>query len=271
MDKKKNIAIVLTILAGGCAIAIGGMFCKHIEVEEAEKAVHQVHIEEIAVATTEEMESVENTEVIPQENAIANPYAKIFTENEDIVGWITIADTNIDYPVMQKKGDNDYYLYRDYQGNDDKNGCLILDEGSWVGNPSSTNLLIHGHNMKSGAMFGELDKYADEGYAKEHPMITLHTVDGEYRYEVIAAFYSQVYYKSDLVFKYYNFFDATTEDKFDYFYEGIKELAIYDTEVTAEYGDNFITLSTCAYHVEDGRFVVVGKEIERAAEYLPIE
>ena len=84
-----------------------------------------------------------------------------------------------------------------------------------------------------------------------------------YTYEVIAVFYSQVYYASDLVFKYYNFFQADTEEEFRYFYDNIRELSFYDTGVTAEFGDKFLTLSTCAYHVEDGRFVVVAKEIEQ--------
>lgn len=81
-------------------------------------------------------------------------------------------------------------------------------------------------------------------------------------YELISVFYSQIYYKHQDVFKYYKFFQANTQEEFDNWYNNIKSMSIYDTGVTAQFGDEFITLSCCAYHVEDGRFVVVGKRIK---------
>lgn len=80
-------------------------------------------------------------------------------------------------------------------------------------------------------------------------------------YELIAVFYSQVYLKTDEVFKYYRFFQADTQEEFDNLYENIKSMSLYDTGVSAEPGDEFLTLSCCSYHTEDGRFVVVGKRI----------
>jgi sortase B len=155
--------------------------------------------------------------------------------------------------------DEEYYLERGFDGSSDKNGCLILDTDSCL-DPLTTNLIIHGHNMKSGAMFGNLTDYEDPEFYNEHKEIILYTETCERRYEVLCVFRSQVYKKTDDVFKFYKFFQADTEEEFDYFYKNIMELAEYDTGVTAEYGDNFITLSTCAYHVQQGRFVVVAKE-----------
>ena len=88
---------------------------------------------------------------------------------------------------------------------------------------------------------------------------------------MIAVFRSQVYRKTDDVFKFYKFFQADTREEFDDFYDNIKKLSLYDTGVTAEFGDHFITLSTCVYHVEQGRFVVVAKEVESGDSYLPIQ
>lgn len=191
-----------------------------------------------------------------------NPYESVFREYPDIRGWLYVEGTVIDYPVLQRDDEDEYYLYLDFRGEEDKRGSLILDEDSSVeGGEFTTNLLIHGHNMKDGSMFGGLDGYRSEDYYREHKYISLYTEDGEHHYEVMAAFDSQVYYASDQVFKYYNFFQADTEEEFHYFYDNVKELAIYDTGVEAEFGDRFLTLSTCAYHVEDGRFVVVAKEI----------
>lgn len=207
---------------------------------------------------------------IPTPIAVTNPYANAYLDNEHTAGWLVVEGTNIDYPVMWTPGDENYYLYRGFDGSEDLNGCLILDTDSSL-DPLTTNLIIHGHNMKSGAMFGNLTDYEDKSYYEEHKYITLYTEQCQRNYEIIAVFRSQVYKKTDDVFKFYKFFQANTEEEFDGFYQNIKRLSIYDTGVTAEFGDHFITLSTCVYHVTNGRFVVVAKEIEPGDTYIPIE
>ena len=196
----------------------------------------------------------------PVHELIDNPYRDSFLANEDMAAWIKIDGMSIDYPVMWTPREETYYLYRNFDGGEDKNGCLILDTDSSL-NPLTTNLIIHGHNMRSGAMFGTLTDYEDENFCREHSIITLYTEEYERRYEVIAVFRSQVYKKTDQVFKFYKFFQANTQEEFEDFYQNIKALSLYDTGVTAEFGNHFITLSTCVYHVEQGRFVVVAKEI----------
>lgn len=199
-------------------------------------------------------------------------YSTLFEQNPDIVGWLKIDDTVIDYPVMQTMEDEDYYLDYDFYGKKNSNGSLILDTDSVAGVGTSemydkdkmqptTNLIIHGHTMKSGQMFGNLNLYKDEVYGSEHRIICFDSLYEKREYELIAVFYSQVYYKNQDVFKYYNFFQADTQEQFDDWYENIKEMSLYDTGVKAEFGDGFITLSCCSYQVEDGRFVVVGKRM----------
>lgn len=205
----------------------------------------------------------------PTPTPTENPYRDSFLANRDMAAWLQIPDTIIDYPVMWTPGDETYYLRRGFDGSKNQNGCLILDTDSCL-DPLTTNLIIHGHNMDTGTMFGTLAKYKDESYYQEHKYITLHTEECQRNYEVIAVFRSQVYKKSDTVFKFYKFFQADTQEEFDDFYENIMALSIYDTGVTAEFGDHFLTLSTCSYHVDRGRFVVVAKEIESGSNYLPL-
>lgn len=199
-------------------------------------------------------------------------YKELYELNSDLIGWLSIDGTSIDYPVMQTMEDECYYLRLDFYGEPNQNGCLILDTDSSVGTGTkvcdyangaapSTNLIIHGHTMKSGEMFGNLKLYADEEYGREHNIICFDSLYEEREYELIAVFYSQVYYESDNVFKYYKFFQADTQEEFDNWYENIKKMSLYDTGVTAQMGDEFITLSCCSYHVEDGRFVVIGKRV----------
>lgn len=298
MEKsRKFLFILLTIVAVACIVGIG-----YICIQQMIQNRHSREVLDSLRATVETLESLpETSEPDPSETEISqpetelpedtvsdtaetpdavpeaetvplvpNPYAEVYASNEDIVGWLQIPDTKVDYPVVWTPEDEDYYLYKDIEGNEDKNGSLILDTDSSL-SPPTTNLIIHGHNMRSGAMFGNLTDYENQDYYENHKQIILYTEECQRNYEVIAVFRSQVYKKSQDVFKFYKFFQADTQKEFDDFYNNIKELSLYDTGVTAEFGDRFITLSTCVYHVEQGRFVVVAKEVESGDSYLPIE
>lgn len=201
----------------------------------------------------------ENREGQEAEPVILDKYADLYEENSDLAGWLSIEGMQINYPIMQCE-DDEYYLHRDFYGNEDKYGCLYV-RGSADVNTPGTNFIIYGHNMRDGSMFGDLDLYKDEAFFKEHSLISFDTLYEERTYEIVAVFLSRVYKENDEVFKYYNFYQADTREEFQDFYENIKSLSLYDTGVTAEYGDTFLTLSTCAYHVEDGRLVVVAKRI----------
>ena len=118
--------------------------------------------------------------------------------------------------------------------------------------------------MQDGSMFHDLLNYADEDYYKEHPTIRFTTPEEDAEFEIIAAFRSRVYYKSEQnVFRYYYFVNPESEEDYNEFVKNAKEASIYNTGKTAEYGDELITLSTCSYHTEDGRFAVVARKIEK--------
>lgn len=190
--------------------------------------------------------------------AILEKYAALYEKNHDLAGWISIEGAGIDYPVMQC-GNDEYYLHHDFFRDESKYGCLCVRGQADVEN--GTNFIIYGHNMKDGSMFGDLDRYMEKAFYEQNPMISFDTLYEERIYEIVAVFRSQVYQQTDDVFKYYEFYEADTEEAFDNFYSSIKELSLYDTGVEAAFGDTFVTLSTCAYHVEDGRFVVVARRL----------
>ena len=178
-----------------------------------------------------------------------------------IVAWLQIDDTHINYPIVQAK-DNDFYLTHNYKKEYSSCGSLFLDKDFDLLNGSS-NYLIYGHRNKQGLMFEDLLKYANEDFYKEHTKIKFTTNQEDCLYEVLAVFYSKVYYKSDKnVFRYYYFVNAKDEKEYNEFVQNSKKISIYDTGVTAEYGEQLITLSTCEYSQEDGRFVVVCKKIK---------
>ena len=112
-------------------------------------------------------------------------------------------------------------------------------------------------------MFQELLKYSDKSFYNKHPKIRFTTENDDSEYEIISVFKSRVYYKSEKnVFRYYFFVNAETETQYNEFIENAKKASLYNINTTAKYGDQLITLSTCSYHVKDGRFAVVGKKIE---------
>jgi len=137
---------------------------------------------------------------------------------------------------------------------------IILDKDCNAAFPN-TNMILYGHHMKSGKMFGNLNYYSKESYYKEHPRIHFDTIYEEGRYQIMYVFRSRIYNEDDIVFKYYQFFDVATPEEFDSNMNEMKKLSLYDTGVTATYGDRLITLSTCDNSEQDGRFVVVAKKI----------
>lgn len=183
-------------------------------------------------------------------------------ENSDIVGWLEIEGTSINYPVLQGK-DNSYYMTHDYKKEESSSGALFLDKDYNWSIPSS-NLLIYGHNLNNGLMFEELLEYENEDFYNEHPNIRFTTENEDAEYEIISAFKSRVYYKSETnVFRYYFFINAQNEEEYNQFVDNAKKASLYDTGKTAQYGDQLMTLSTCSYHTEDGRFVVVAREKDK--------
>ena len=180
--------------------------------------------------------------------------------NTDIIGWLEIPNTKINYPVLQGK-DNEYYMTHNYKKEKSKNGSIFLSKDYNWDIPSS-NLLIYGHNNKNGTMFQELLNYEDFNFYKEHPTIRFTTATEDMEFEIISVFKSRVYYKSEQnVFRYYFFINANTKAEYDDFINNAKAASLYDIKKAANYGEQLITLSTCSYHVKDGRFAVVGRKI----------
>ncbi len=191
---------------------------------------------------------------------ILEEYQTLYNKNKSLIGWLKIDDTNIDYPVMQTSN-NEYYLDHNFNQEYDKNGSLFLDADCDVVH-RNTNLIIYGHHMKSGKMFGNLNKYSSESYYKNHSRIQFDTIYEKGTYEIMYVFRSRIYNEDEVVFKYYQFLDAASEKEFESDMQEMAALSLYDTGITASYGDELLTLSTCDNSEEDGRFVVVAKRVD---------
>ncbi|MDE6606951.1 MAG: class B sortase [Lachnospiraceae bacterium] len=206
--------------------------------------------------TSWRLQTEEETE---EEREILDEYKVLYNKNKSLIGWVKIDDTLIDYPVMQTVN-NEYYLTHNLEQEYDKNGSIFMDKDCDVLKPS-TNLIIYGHHMKSGRMFGNLNKYSSKKYYEEHPMIQFDTLYEKGTYAIMYVFRSRVYNENEITFKYYQFIDANSAEEFNSNMEEMSKLSLYDTGVTAGYGDRLLTLSTCDSTEQDGRFVVVAKKV----------
>ena len=244
---KKIILIVLILILVLCALYITYYFYSNYkDKKDNVEILNNIEIEETQITETK-------TERILQ-------LEELQKENEEIIGWLEIEGTNINYPVLQTDN-NDYYMNHNYKKEYSAPGSLFLDKDFDLENGSS-NYLIYGHRNKNGLMFEDLLKYEKVDFYNEHKKVKFTTNQEESEYEILAVFYSRLYYKSEKdVFRYYYFVNAKNEEEYNDFVSNAKKASIYDTGVDAKYGEQLLTLSTCAYHTEDGRFAIVCKKI----------
>lgn len=186
-------------------------------------------------------------------------YKELFDINPDIVGWITIEGTAIDYPVVQRKEEKNYYLYRTFQGQRLARGCIYADEKCDLFRPSD-NVILYGHMMNDGTMFEDLSNYTRKNFWQEHQLIQFNTLQARHTYQVICVFKTTA--SSGEGFAYHMFVDAEYDSDWADFWEGCRENAFYDTGLDLFPGDKLLTLSTCEYTLNNGRLVVVAKRID---------
>jgi SrtB family sortase len=260
-EKRRKLTVMLCSL---CALACFGYFFVYYFFAERTSADYEqlaalkdsqalADLGERVIVVRGEQEEIELPDVLDK-------YKTLYNKNKKLIGWLKIDDTIIDYPVMQTSN-NEYYLTYNFNQEYDKNGSIFMDYQCKVF-PRSQNLILYGHHMKSGKMFGDLEKYVKESYYKEHSVIQFDTIYEKGTYQVMYVFRAKVLKENDVSFKYYQFINANSAEEFNSYMKEMAQMSLYDTGVTAEYGDELLTLSTCDNSQTDGRFAVVAKRIQ---------
>lgn len=203
-----------------------------------------------------------SNESLSKKNNILPQYTSLYNQNTDMVGWITIEGTKINYPVMQNVADDEYYLRRDFDKKISDEGTPFVDGRCSILSNRSTNVIIYGHYTNSDRMFRWLHNYSSKDFWKNHKTIKFDTIYEEAEYKVISVFYTNISDNIDEEFKYFDFVQANSKKEFTKFVDYIEKNSLYDTDTKLKYGDEFITLSTCAPYgysgiEKNGRLVVV--------------
>ena len=249
---------VLMIGAAVCAalFLFSGVMLFRQYADEKKSAEAFDHIAALVETEPASADTPPETKPLPELTAFEK-YRAVQEQNSDFVGWISVPGTNIDYPVMQTVDNPNFYLKRGFDKQYSDYGVPYVQENCDLA--LSDNCVIYGHHMNNGTMFADLCKYESEDFYKAHRTIHFDTLFGFGEYEIVAVFKTVAY--SEHGFKYYHFVYAESAADFDDYIAKCKALALYDTGVTAEYGDRLITLSTCEYSRQNGRMVVVAKKI----------
>lgn len=199
---------------------------------------------------------------------ISSSFETLRQQNRDIVGWLTIEGV-LDEPVLQR--DNEFYLTHDATGAKNVTGALFLDENCNL-RLLPNSMLIHGHNMKEGAMFGSLKKYKvkDASFYKENPYITFNTLYEEGRYVIFAVAEININADDRYYVPFWQYMNFSSQSAFDQFIGKLKEFSHFQTEVDVVPGDRLLTLATCAGDDPDLRLLVVARRIREGEDTIAL-
>ena len=200
--------------------------------------------------------SVVKPEILPEMQAV-------YAANNDTVGWITINGTNIDYPVLQRKDTQAYYLYRNFYGEDDNHGSIYVEEHNNVDKPSDV-IILHGHHMADGTMFHNIKNFKYKTFFNEHPYVRFDTLYQHRIYQVVLIFRINAEPSdTEHFFPFHTYNNFKDEAQFNDFMSNIQRLAVQKSRVKVNYGDKLLLMVTCDYSPYiNGRLILVAKMIQ---------
>lgn len=252
------IALTVAIFIASCVFLVYGLFKGNKNENENESDKASVVSAEISSPFAfKHVYSDSYPEGIQEE------YKQLYDQNSQIAGWITVPDTSIDMPVY-KSNNNSYYLKTDNYHVYNRYGVAFLDMYSGV-KSLSRNTVIYAHNFDNGLIFDELHNYADPEFFKEHPIIEYNSIYANYKWKVIAAFYTNGEKSGDNGYLFYYIATNMNNDNFMSFYDHLQQRSLIHTGVDVQPTDKILTLSTCTYFfdrngaTQNARFAVVAR------------
>ncbi len=275
-QKRSNLIFYLLFLLFFIIFIVSGILFADSLIDAKKEIETFKQLEQLVISFPESEPAASDDETEPPDPAVpedtdqpdktpltnAERFAGLCSINPDFAGWLTVRGTGISYPVMNTPYAPEAYLRRDFYKKYSISGVPFFGEGC---TEQSDNLIIYGHNMKNGTMFSDLLHYAEEEYYLKNPTVKFEGLNGTTEYEIFGAFYEKVHTRSEEnVFRYYRYGGDLSKERFEEFVRLAKAATPYEIPVQPEYGDKLITLSTCAYHTKDGRYVLTA--VSKAAQ-----
>lgn len=241
--RKSHPRRVLHILIALCAVGILSsafiLFTDSREYAKGDAAYRQLRL--VGAASSEEKQEKQTSGV---------DFASLEKINPDVVAWLAVKGTEVDYPVVRGK-DNDFYLHHLFTGARNKLGSIFMDYRNHS-DFSDKNTVIYGHNMKDGSMFFSLTKYKDQRYYDNFPTMLLYTPVGSFTVKLFAGLIVDGSYESIR-------FDFKDDRDFQSYIESLKKKSTFESNATVEADDRIVTLCTCSYEFNNAKFALYGK------------
>ena len=262
----KRIVLILSLcVLAACAVYLGKYFYESCRAANDIEEIREL-VDEGGGGDAPKEEAQPEPEAEPEEpqqeryaeNGMLLGYYNAYRKNSDMAGWVSIPGTKIDYPVMHKAGDNEFYLHRNFDKEYQYSGLPFIDGDCDLSLPSD-NIIIYAHNMRDGSMFAHLLDYEDRDFFEAHPKVKFDTNYKRGEYAVFAVFSTKVGAPDE--FKYYSKTMFKDKNDFEEYVKEAKERSFYDTGVDVSYGDALLTLSTCSYSRSNERTVVMAKKL----------
>lgn len=244
---QKFISRLITIICLAVFIyASSGLFSAFMDYYQNRKMLSEVQDTFYRVAAAEDSES----------SGIRSGFDELLKQNEHVVGWITMEDTQIDYPILHSE-DNIEFLTENYYGDESRAGSIFLDYRNDI-TEENLNTIVYGHRMKDGSMFQHLTKFLDEEFFKSHLTFEYDTLYDSYEAEIFSV------YNTLTDFNYIQT-DFASEEEYEELLKKMQEKSRFQTDVDVSADDQIITLSTCDYELDQnaGRLVVHAKLVKK--------
>lgn len=260
---RKSVFIISILVFLGCMGYLGSKVMNNFEQKDLAIMLQQ-------------MVTTDNN--VPEDWTFNEKLYGLYEENNDLIGYIQIDGTKVNFPVVQTEKANDkgkkgqFYLRKDFYGNYSMYGTPFLDYRCQA-DPSyqSTNLIIYGHNVyDDGEMFSDLIKYRKLKFYKQHPVIHFDTLYGDKDWLVVGVILTNAYEKDGPVWDYNNFINASREDT-EEFVSQIAKRTMVVTGVDYNADDKFLTLSTCSYDFTDARVVIIAREVREGEDISALD
>ena len=251
MRHSRRVLLILIVLLLLVAAACGCHFWRSLHAREQEQQVFESLEEEVALPEPS-LSPTSNSDDENQQEVVLHDSAALTSTNSDYVGWLSIPGTVINYPVMFSPSEPERYLHLDYYKQYSYSGTPFLDARC---DPNEGNLIIYGHNMINGTMFGSLKSYRNENYLNSHKTIFLELSDGVHMFEIMSAVTLE---KDD---PWYSFLHASSADEEAAWSRDLQSKHGIHTGTVASRTERLLTLSTCTGNRRTERMIVVAKEI----------
>ena len=262
MKKFRKIIRVLLFLVFFAIAAYSGWKLYGIRAEYEEGTdLYEELAEQFIIAVEETSRAVENTSASSESTESATEPTKSVEEVlgavdfealkkvcADVVAWIYCPGTPINYPIVQAE-DNDYYLYRLINGQQNKNGTIFMDFRN-ESDFTDWNTLVYGHNMNNGSMFGTLPDYVEQKFYNEHPIWYLMTEEKNYVIELVGGYVTPADSDSYAI--------PNDQAGRDYLYQKASTSSTFESGVKVSGDDVLVTFSTCVYDYDNARYILIG-------------